>query len=97
MTNEEKNFWDEAIFVLDGRNGRYIPQQIWNTQKNNPFWDWSGVDLEDQRSVENGPDDPHYWVAWENILDNVVVNSVDGKEKFSPFQNSEGDVFLTKI
>lgn len=67
------------IYVLNSANGVFIPQQTWNMYKDNPHWDWSELSTDDQRSLENGPEDEFYWEAWENALALVRVKDDSGR------------------
>lgn len=84
-------------FVLDARNGQYIPQQVYSMFKDNPFWDWSKVSKEAVASVDNGPEDEYYWESWEEILNNVTIK-LDSYTSFQEGVTRQDDhtYFLTQ-
>jgi hypothetical protein len=82
-------------FVLDGRNGRFIPQQTFSMYKDHPAWDWSKVHPSDISSLDNGPEDKPYWEAWQSVLDHVSVSM--GDFTFFVTQDEEGNVWLKTV
>lgn len=79
---------DSAVLIADSHHGIYTPKLVVDGELSNTTWDWSGVDKEDIKSIQNGPDDDWYWDAWANVIDNVSITGLDGTKYFL-YQNDD--------
>jgi hypothetical protein len=83
-------------FILDGKNGLFIPNQVYSMFKKHPHWNWSNVPQWACSSVDNGPEDPQYWEAWDAITLMVCIKEQD--YSYYLYQdNSNGDVWIRTI
>ena len=82
-----RNDWIEV--VVDGGYGVYAPQVFIEKYQSRLH----GVDVDDIISLLNGPEDEWYWEAWENVLDNGVLEDDDGN-KWRIYQDQ--DIFIIR-
>jgi len=80
----------EPILWLNESRGIHIPRDFANSFINRER-DVSGVDADDWKILETGPNHEWYWEAWDNICDNACVTDENGI-KYSVYQN--GDCWL---
>lgn len=71
------------ILVSD-HQGIYIPQVFAER------FNWSGISIDDLKTIEEGPDAEYYWEAWDNILNDAFHNDKDG---FTWRLYQDGDLF----
>lgn len=61
---------DDILFVVDDHHGVYCPQVFCEKFE---FEDFEGIEHEDWCTVLKGPNEEHYWEAWESILNNGTI------------------------
>ena len=54
---------DTMRLLVDSHHGIYVPQVFAKT-----YIGWN-LTLEDERILQEGPDNPVYWEAWDAVLD----------------------------
>jgi hypothetical protein len=59
------------ILVSD-HHGIYVPQ-VFAEQFN-----WSGISVDDLKTIEEGPEADYYWEAWSLVLSDAFHNDKDG-------------------
>lgn len=65
----------DAILMVDDHWGIYVPQCFANRVDTACL---SGVSTLDLTILREGPDHPLYWDAWDSVLNNAALMSVDG-------------------
>ena len=82
-TRPEPELW------LNGARGVYIPRDFANSFKDRDTC-VTGVSAEDWRILEEGPDHPLYWEAWNDLLfrGDVLVTDSNGQQYF-PYQDDD--------
>lgn len=73
--------------ILDGNRGHYIPQTFANYFARAEGW--SGMDEEDIRICEAGPEDDWYDEAWHNILHSARYHDPDSGKDYFLWQDSD--------
>lgn len=63
--------------ILDDHRGIYIPQ---NFAEEFDLTRWSGITEENKADLLAGPDNEHYWEAWDRVLNNAVHTDKHGYE-----------------
>ncbi len=59
------------ILVSD-HHGIYVPQVF------SERFNWSGISVDDLKTIEEGPEADYYWDAWSDILNDAFHNDKDG-------------------
>lgn len=72
---------------LDSNRGVYIPRDFAVMVERSNV---SGVSADDWDTLELGPEEEWYWEAWENVLNNAVIE--DGGVFFN--LHHDGDLWL---
>lgn len=72
MNTQSKTNLPAIRLLVDSCHGQYMPQRFAiNYDLENKFdsdGKWYGSDAFDLSTIEDGPDNPDYWEAWDNIL-----------------------------
>ena len=58
--------------LVDSHHGQYIPQVFAETVRRDLFGD--SISAEDFEIISAGPDQEHYWDAWDSILNSAETN-----------------------
>lgn len=70
--------------LIDGNQGIYIPQQF--ARHYGQFMLKEGM-KEERDILLNGPDDPEYWYAWQDVVETLTISI--GGEKFVLYEESD--------
>lgn len=65
--------WDERTILLDESRGIYIPQKFAEG-----FEDWRNIDDDALFILRDGPDNPEYQEAWDEVLDTATYTDKRG-------------------
>lgn len=77
----------KAVEILaDSSRGIYIPKHFAEACPN-----WSGIDQEQYRILNRGPNNVHYWDTWEQVLNNAYYIEESTGRKFQ--LHHDGDLF----
>lgn len=74
--------------IADSARGVYIPQHFAETCSH-----WSGVDQDEFRILNRGPDNVHYWDVWNTVIDNAYYIEEATGRKFVLHSGECGDLF----
>jgi len=58
---------EKTAVLIDSQFGIYIPQMFAKSYLEDARW--VGAEDTDITTLQTGPDHPHYWEAWESVLD----------------------------
>ena len=75
------------ICLVDGGRGRYAPQHFVQTSEY-----WEGGAYWAILALNEGPDHPHYWDAWDQVVDRARWTDVCGNV-WRIFPGESGDIF----
>jgi hypothetical protein len=82
---------EDCQLLLSDSHGRYIPQ-LWAESLSEEDCEDFSISWEDVQLCQSGPDEEHYWEAWQNILDSAEWE--EGRIMWRLIQN--GDLFAVR-
>lgn len=87
--DQEEDDGTEAICIIDGANGIYVPQAFCRRYEKT-----DKVEQEDWDICLSGPDHEFYWEAWDNILNHWGGEETDKTgSTFQVYLFQDGDLF----
>jgi hypothetical protein len=83
----------EPLLWLDDHRGIYIPRDFASSFLNRSKH-VEGVNADDWKILETGPDHEYYWDVWIEVSDNAIVTDENGV-KYRLYQ--DGDLWLIPV